>query len=79
VFLVLMRAPTKKGEQVLRQLAGFREFLVRVEQDQLERMNKPEEKARLMNRYLPYAIAIGVREGWGDSMAAAFSNAIVER
>jgi Predicted membrane protein (DUF2207) len=79
VFMVLMRAPTEKGVLVLRHLAGFREFLLRVEQDQLERMNTAEEKARLMNRYLPYAIAMGVREGWGDTMAAAFSNAIVER
>lgn len=79
IFMVLMRAPTKIGQQALRQLAGFREFLVRVEQDRLQRINTPEEKARLMNRYLPYAIALGVKEGWGDSMAAAFSNAIVER
>jgi uncharacterized membrane protein len=78
-FLVLMRAPTEKGRKVLEQLAGFREFLVRVEQDRLERMNTPEEKARMMNRFLPYAIAMGVKEGWGDTMAAAFSNAIVER
>ena len=78
-FLVLMRAPTDKGRQVLEQLTGFREFLVRVEQDRMERINTPEEKARMMNRFLPYAIAMGVKEGWGDTMAAAFSNAIVER
>jgi hypothetical protein len=78
-FLVIMRAPTEKGQEVLEQLAGFREFLVRVEQDRLERINTPEEKARMMNRFLPYAIAMGVKEGWGDTMAAAFSNAIVER
>lgn len=78
-FLVLMRAPTELGQRTLEQLAGFREFLERVEQDRLERMNTPEEKARLMNRFLPYAIAMGVKEGWGDTMAAAFSNAIVER
>lgn len=78
-FVVLMRAPTEKGRKVLEQLAGFRDFLMRVEQDRLERMNTPEEKARMMNRFLPYAIAMGVKEGWGDTMAAAFSNAIVER
>lgn len=78
-FLVLMRAPTDQGRKVLEQLAGFREFLLRVEQDRLERVNTPEEKARMMNRFLPYAIALEVKEGWGDTMAAAFSNAIVER
>lgn len=79
VFFVIMRAPTPLGRTTLQQLAGFREFLVRVEQDRLERVNTPAQRAELMNRFLPYAVAFGVREGWGDSMAAAFSNATVER
>jgi hypothetical protein len=79
IAFVIMRAPTVPGQTVITQLAGFREFLRRVEQDQLERMNTPEQKAELMNRFLPYAIALNVREGWGDQIAAAFSDAIVER
>jgi hypothetical protein len=79
IAFVIMRAPTVLGQSVITQLAGFREFLRRVEQDQLERLNTPEQKAELMNRFLPYAIALNVREGWGDQIAAAFSDAIVER
>ena len=79
LFFVIMRAPTALGRATQQQLAGFREFLLRVEQDRLDRMNMPAERAELMNRFLPYAIALGVREGWGDTMAAALSNAIVER
>jgi hypothetical protein len=79
IFFVIMRAPTPHGLQTLQQLAGFREFLVRVEQDPLDRVNTPEQRAELMNRFLPYAIALNVREGWGDKMASAFSDAIVER
>jgi hypothetical protein len=79
VFFVIMRAPTALGRTTLQQLAGFREFLVRVEQDHLNRMNSPAERAELMNRFLPYAIALGVREGWGDTLAAALSDKIVER
>ena len=79
VFFFIMRAPTALGRATRQQLAGFREFLLRVEQDRLDRMNTPAERAELMNRFLPYAIALGVREGWGDTMAAALSNAIVER
>lgn len=78
VFFVLMRAPTALGRTTLQQLAGFREFLQRVEQDRLERLNTPE-RAEVMDKFLPYAIALGVKEGWGDTMAAALSNAIVER
>ncbi|HEX7287364.1 MAG TPA: hypothetical protein VF532_14350 [Candidatus Angelobacter sp.] len=79
MFFVLMRAPTPAGRRALEQLAGFREFLLRVEQDRLERMNTPQEKAELLNRFLPYAIALEVKEGWGDTMASDFSNTIVER
>jgi len=79
IFFVIMRAPTERGLMMLQQLAGFREFLVRVEQDPLDRVNTPEQRAELMNRFLPYAIALNVREGWGDKMASAFSDAIVER
>jgi hypothetical protein len=79
VFFVIMRAPTALGRTTLQQLAGLREFLARVEQDHLNRMNSPAERAELMNRFLPYAIALGVREGWGDTLAAAFSDKIVER
>ncbi|MGC2698315.1 MAG: hypothetical protein WA738_21210 [Candidatus Angelobacter sp.] len=63
----------------MQQLAGFREFLVRVEQDRLDRVNTPAQRAELMDRFLPYAIAVGVQEGWGDTKAAALSDAIVER
>jgi hypothetical protein len=79
IFFVIMRAPTPRGLLILQQLAGFREFLVRVEQDPLDRVNTPEQRAELMDRFLPYAIALNVREGWGDKMASAFSDAIVER
>jgi hypothetical protein len=79
IFFVIMRAPTPRGLAMLQQLAGFREFLMRVEQDPLDRVNTPEQRAELMNRFLPYAIALNVREGWGDKMASAFSDAIVER
>jgi hypothetical protein len=79
IFFVIMRAPTPRGLIILQQLAGFREFLVRVEQDPLDRANAPEQRAELMNRFLPYAIALNVREGWGDKMASAFSDALVER
>jgi hypothetical protein len=79
IFFVIMRAPTPRGLLILQQLAGFREFLMRVEQDPLDRVNTPERRAELMNRFLPYAIALNVREGWGDKMASAFSDAIVER
>jgi Predicted membrane protein (DUF2207) len=40
---------------------GFREFLVRVEKDQIERLEKTPE---LFEKYLPYAMALTVENKW---------------
>ena len=62
IFFVIMRAPTARGLTTLQQLAGFREFLMRVEQDPLDRVNTPEKRAELMNRFLPYATFLALRQ-----------------
>lgn len=77
IFIVIMRAPTPQGQRVLEHLEGFQAFLVREQEDQPERMDSPQERAALINRSLPYAIALGVKVGWGDDLAAAVS--LVER
>ncbi len=55
---------TARGAQVLAELRGFQMFLDSVEADRMERVT-PE----LFERFLPYAVALGVEHHW----AAAFS------
>ena len=45
---------------------GFREFLERVEKDQIERIEKSPE---LFEKYLLYAIALGVEKMWTQEFA----------
>ena len=43
----------------------------RAMQDRLERLNAPDEVLARANEFLPYAIALDVREAWGDHLAEA--------
>ncbi|HEX4642898.1 MAG TPA: hypothetical protein VH161_05500, partial [Candidatus Acidoferrales bacterium] len=60
------------GRQMADQVAGFREFLVKVEQDKLKRLSPAGDPPQDMDRMLPYAIALEVHEAWGDRLAQAF-------
>ena len=64
-FGVFMPARTIKGARALDGILGFEDFLRRVEGDRLERVVKTPE---MFERFLPYAMALGVEKQW----AAAF-------
>lgn len=61
-----MSAPTREGRAVLDRIAGFRQYLSITEQDRLDRMQAPKDTLALFERYLPYAIALGVENRWAD-------------
>jgi uncharacterized membrane protein YgcG len=61
-----MSAPTKEGRAVLDRIAGFKQYLSITERDRLDRMQAPEDSLKLFERYLPYAIALGVENRWAD-------------
>ncbi|MBP2668992.1 MAG: conserved rane protein of unknown function [Deltaproteobacteria bacterium] len=60
LFAPLMPVKTRKGVKALGRVKGFEEFLTRAEKDRLERLNDPN----LFEKYLPYAIALGVSDRW---------------
>ena len=47
-------------------------FLGEVEQDRMPRLNAAGEAPKAATEFLPYAIALEVREAWGDHLAEAF-------
>ena len=61
-----MPAPTREGRGVLDRIAGFKQYLSITERDRLDRMQAPEDTLQLFERYLPYAIALGVENRWAD-------------
>lgn len=66
----IMPARTQQGTRALEGVLGFEEFLTRVEADRFDRVIKTPE---LFEKFLPYAMALGVEKNW----AAAFETIVM--
>ena len=75
VFHFLMKAPTKAGRKVLDVIAGFQEYLSVAEEDRLNLENPPERTPELFERFLPYALALGVEQKWSEKFDDVLSSA----
>lgn len=77
----LLKRKTPLGREVFDQIAGFRQFLQKAEQERLDRLNPAGDSPKELDSFLPFAIALEVKEAWGDHLAQAFfaSTAIVEQ
>jgi hypothetical protein len=67
-----LKRKTLLGRQVSDQIEGFRQFLQKVDQDKLNRLNPGVDAAQDLDRVLPYAIALEVKEAWGDHLSQTF-------
>jgi hypothetical protein len=74
-----LKRRTPQGQQVLDEIAGFRLFLEKVEKDRLDKLNSADEAPQMLDEHLPYAIALEVREAWGDHLAQTFLATTVMR
>jgi uncharacterized membrane protein YgcG len=71
-------APTKEGRAVLDHIAGFKQYLSITERERLDRMTPPADTPGLFERYLPYAIALGVENRWANRFAGVLAAAAVQ-
>jgi hypothetical protein len=74
-----LKRMTPQGRDTLEALSGFRQFLEKAEQDRMQRLNAPAAQPAAEIEYLPYAIALEVREAWGDHLAGAFLASTIQR
>ncbi len=70
-----LRGPTPEGWAMRDRILGFRHYLSITEEDRLEKLNPPEKTAALFERYLPYAIALGVENRWAKRFSAVLAAA----
>ncbi|HYD14040.1 MAG TPA: DUF2207 domain-containing protein [Allosphingosinicella sp.] len=75
---VWMSAPTREGRQVMDRIAGFQRYLSITEEDRLETLHPPEKTPELFERYLPYAIALGVENRWAAKFASVLAAAAAD-
>ena len=71
-------APTAEGRVVLDHIAGFKRYLSVTERERLDRMTPPEDTPEIFERYLPYAIALGVENRWAERFAAVLAAAAAQ-
>jgi hypothetical protein len=74
VFLPLLRTPNAAGQKLLFQIRGYKMFLQATELDRLKEFGK-FSAAMPKAASLPYAIALDLKEPWGDAMANTFASA----
>jgi uncharacterized membrane protein YgcG len=74
-FYHLLKAPTSGGRTLMDQVEGFRMYLDATEEDELKFLYQPRRTPEVFERYLPYAVALGVETRWterfSDVLAAA--------
>jgi len=73
VFYYLLRAPTMQGRRFMDKLEGFRTYLEVAEKDELNLRNPPAKTPELFERYLPFALALGVEQKWAEKFAGVFA------
>jgi len=71
-------APTKEGRAVLDHIAGFKQYLSITERERLDRMTPPADTPELFEKYLPYAIALGVENRWADRFQSVLAAAAAQ-
>jgi uncharacterized membrane protein YgcG len=71
-------APTPEGRAVLDHIAGFKQYLSITEGERLDRMTPPKDTPEIFERYLPYAIALGVENHWANRFAAVLAAAAAQ-
>jgi uncharacterized membrane protein len=75
LFHHLLKAPTRAGRQLLDKVDGFKMFLTAVDGHRLNTMAPPDKTPALFERFLPYALALGVENAWAEQFTAVLAAA----
>ncbi len=75
LFYHLLKAPTGAGRQLMDKIEGFKMFLAAVEKERLNFLNPPGKTPELFEKYLPYALALGVEQAWSEQFSKVLAAA----
>ena len=78
VFLHLLKRPTVEGRKVMDAIDGFRMYLSTAERDLLDAAHPPEKTPELFEKFLPYALALGVENAWAEKFEDVLARAFRE-
>ncbi len=76
LFHHLLKARTLAGRALTDRVEGFKMFLKAVDADRLQTMAPPPDKTpELFERFLPYALALGVEQAWANQFSSVLAQA----
>jgi hypothetical protein len=75
LFHYLLKAPTRQGRQLMDRVEGFTMFLKAVDGDRMTLMGAPIKTPELFERFLPYAVAMGVEHAWANQFSQVLAAA----
>ena len=73
LFLYLLKAPSQRGRRLMDKLGGFKLYLEVAEKDDLNLQHPPELTPHLFEKYLPFAVALGVEQEWAERFSDVFA------
>lgn len=68
-----MPAVTKKGAELKENILGFKDFLSVTETDRLKFHNAPEKTPESFEKFLPYAMVLGVEKEWSKQFEGIYN------
>lgn len=69
IFADLMKKPTPLGVDIIIKTRGFELFLQATDEDQMNFRNPPDKTPSLFERYLPFALALGLEQKWSNQFS----------
>ncbi len=75
VFAMFMPQKTVKGAETLEKIQGFKQFMMVTEKERLKFHNPPDMIPGLFEKYLPYAMALGVENKWAENFKDIYNQA----
>ena len=75
LYIFLIKAPTPLGAEKTAAIEGFKMYMETAEENRLNMLTPPERTPALFERLLPYAIALGLENEWGDKFKDVLAQA----
>ena len=66
IFSFIMPVKTKKGVLAYEHILGLKKYLSVAEKDRIKFHNAPAKNPKHFEKFLPYAMVLGVEEEWGE-------------
>lgn len=74
VFSFFMSKRTQKGVEAYEYILGLKEYLQIAERDRINFHNAPEKKPEIFEKFLPYAMVLGVEKAWAKEFEGVYTN-----